>query len=152
MKYRNVDAGYQLPFKFHVQVSMSHRVEYAIVVEPTFTDKYYCDLSLMIPTPPLISNSFTTSNGKWKYNASLNVVQWSITNIKQQQKITLKGHCDILPNSKWLSRPPIIVQFEIKQFNLTGSFVKHLKVEEESYSSIKWVRYVTNAGEYLIRF
>ena len=51
------------------------------------------------------------------------------------------------------ARPPIDVDFQVLMFTSSGLIVRFLKVFEKSnYSSVKWVRYMTRAGSYEVRF
>ena len=50
---------------------------------------------------------------------------------------------------KQWSRPPIQLEFQVPQFTASGLHVRFLKVFEKSnYQTIKWVRYITKAGQY----
>ena len=56
-------------------------------------------------------------------------------------------------NEKAWSRPPITVEFQVPMFTASGLHVMFLRVHERSgYNTIKWVRYITRAGQYQIRF
>lgn len=48
------------------------------------------------------------------------------------------------------SRPPISLNFQIPMFTASGIHVRFLKVNEPKipYETIKWVRYITQAGTY----
>lgn len=47
---------------------------------------------------------------------------------------------------------PIIVEYDIPYFTVSGIQVRYLKIIEKSgYTGIPWVRYMTSNGEYHIR-
>lgn len=51
------------------------------------------------------------------------------------------------------SKPPITLDFQVIMFTSSGLMVRFLKIFEKSnYQSVKWVRYMTKAGSYQIRF
>lgn len=51
------------------------------------------------------------------------------------------------------SRPPIMVTFNLEMFSCSGLVVQYLKVEEPmDYSTVKWVKYLSKAGTYEIRY
>ena len=57
-----------------------------------------------------------------------------------------------LQKKAW-SRPPISMEFQVPMFTSSGLHVRFLKVLEQKqhYQAIKWVRYLTQAGNYQIR-
>lgn len=58
-----------------------------------------------------------------------------------------------MTNQKPWSRPPLNLSFSLLMFTSSGLLVRYLKVfEKNNYSSVKWVRYMTRAGSYEIRF
>jgi AP-2 complex subunit mu-1 len=54
-----------------------------------------------------------------------------------------------LDKKAW-ARPPIAMQFTVPMFTASGLHVRFLKVVEPKlhYNTIKWVRYITQAGSY----
>ncbi|KAG4302721.1 hypothetical protein PCK1_001076 [Pneumocystis canis] len=55
-------------------------------------------------------------------------------------------------NKHW-SKPPISLSFCIPMFTSSGLQVKYLKIfEKKKYKSIKWVKYLSKAGNYEIKF
>lgn len=58
-----------------------------------------------------------------------------------------------MTTQKTWSRPPVSLNFSLLMFTSSGLLVRYLKVFEKSnYSSVKWVRYMTRAGSYEIRY
>jgi len=58
-----------------------------------------------------------------------------------------------MTNQRAWSRPPLSLSFSLLLFTSSGLLVRYLKVfEKGNYSSVKWVRYMTQAGSYEIRF
>ena len=66
----------------------------------------------------------------------------------------MKATVDLLPavREKVWVKPPISVDFQIPMYSSSGVQVRFLKVyEKSSYETMKWVRYLSKAGEYQIR-
>jgi AP-2 complex subunit mu-1 len=60
--------------------------------------------------------------------------------------------CSAAMQEKAWARPPITMEFQVPMFTASGLHVRFLKVFEHSnYQTIKWVRYITRAGQYQIR-
>jgi len=57
-----------------------------------------------------------------------------------------------IEKKQW-SRPPISMTFQVPMFTASGLQVRFLKVLEQKqlYETIKWVRYLTQAGNYHFR-
>lgn len=54
-------------------------------------------------------------------------------------------------NDGWV-RPPITMQFKVPMFMSSGLHVRFLRVVEAAkYTTVKWVRYITQHGQYQIR-
>ena len=50
------------------------------------------------------------------------------------------------------ARPPISLDFKVPMFSASGVNVRFLKVYEKSnYKTVRWVRYLSKAGEYEVR-
>lgn len=158
MDYRATE-NINLPFKVSTIVSDNSRarIEYRISVKATFSSKLYAqNVLIKIPTPPnTASTKFTVSEGKAKYNGAGNCAVWKIMRIQGGAEVTLMGEAELVATSsqKTWSRPPINLEFEVLMFTSSGFFVRFFKVFEKSnYQSIKWIRYMTKAGSYQIRF
>ena len=58
-------------------------------------------------------------------------------------------HAHAATVSRARRRPPIVMDFQVPMFAASGLHVRFLKVFEKSnYQTIKWVRYITKAGQY----
>ena len=52
-------------------------------------------------------------------------------------------------DNKAHQRAPISMDFQVPMFTASGIQVRFLKVQEKSgYKPVKWIRYVTKAGQY----
>lgn len=158
MSYR-CSENVNLPFKVQVIVNEIGRtkVEYSIAIRANYGAKLFAtNVSVRIPTPLNTANTtHRCSQGKAKYVPAENVIEWKIARFTGQSEFVLSAEAELsaMTNYKAWSRPPLSMQFSLLMFTSSGLLVRYLKVFEKSnYSSVKWVRYMTRAGSYEIRF
>ncbi|KAI8056736.1 Mu homology domain-containing protein [Syncephalis plumigaleata] len=158
MKYRTRE-NINLPFKVRPMVNETNkrRIEYKVLVRATFSNKLFAsDVVIRVPTPHnAINVSVNVSGGKAKYMPEENAIVWKIHRFQGQSEFTLSGDTELstLTVQKVWSRPPISLDFQVLMFTSSGLLVRFLKVFERSnYRSVKWVRYMTKAGSYQVRF
>lgn len=158
MKYRTTE-NINLPFRVVAVVNeiSKHRVEFKISVRGQFSHNIYAqNVVISIPVPTNTSSTkIHTTGGKAKYVGSENCMQWKISKFQGQQELlfTADAELTMTTNIKTWSRPPITLDFQVLMFTASGLMVRYLKIFEKSnYQSVKWVRYMTKAGSYQIRF
>ncbi|KAG9531623.1 clathrin adaptor, mu subunit, partial [Aureobasidium melanogenum] len=158
MRYRATE-NINLPFKVHAIVNEigKTKVEYSIAIKANYGTKLFAtNVVIRIPTP-LNTASITerTSQGKAKYEPEHNNIVWKIARFTGGSEYVLSAEAQLtsMTNQKAWSRPPLSLNFSLLMFTSSGLLVRYLKVFEKSqYSSVKWVRYMTRAGSYEIRF
>ncbi|KAI4739306.1 clathrin adaptor, mu subunit [Aureobasidium sp. EXF-12298] len=158
MRYRATE-NINLPFKVQAIVNEigKTRVEYSIAIKANYGSKLFAtNVVIRIPTP-LNTASITerTSQGKAKYEPEHNNIVWKIARFTGGSEYVLSAEAQLtsMTNQKAWSRPPLSLNFSLLMFTSSGLLVRYLKVFEKSqYSSVKWVRYMTRAGSYEIRF
>ena len=158
MRYRAVE-NVNLPFKVHaiVREEGKTRVEYSIAVKANYGNKLFAtNVVIRVPTP-LNTASITerTTQGKAKYEPENNCIVWKIARFVggSEYVMSAEAHLTSMTNWKAWSRPPLSVGFSLLMFTSSGLLVRYLKVfEKGNYSSVKWVRYMTRAGSYEVRF
>ena len=133
------------------------KVEYSIAIKANYGSKLFAtNVVVKIPTPLNTADiSSRTSQGKAKYEPSENAIIWKIARFTGQSEFVLSAEASLttMTNAKAWSRPPLSMQFSLLMFTSSGLLVRYLKVFEKSnYSSVKWVRYMTRAGSYEVRF
>jgi len=158
MRYRTTD-NINLPFRINpiVKETTNNKVEYRIVVRSQFSNKVFAqNVIIRIPTPLNTSNTkIHVNQGRGKYVGSENHMVWKINRFQGQQEYSFNAIVELTPttNKRAWSRPPISMDFQVLMFTASGLLVRFLKVFEKSnYQSVKWVRYMTKAGSYQIRF
>lgn len=158
MRYRATE-NINLPFKVQPIVNEvgKTKVEYSIAIRANYGSKLFAtNVVVRIPTP-LNTAKITerTSQGKAKYEPEQNNIVWRIPRFGGQQEFVLSAEATLtsMTTHKAWSRPPLSLDFSLLMFTSSGLLVRYLKVfEKNNYSSVKWVRYMTRAGSYEIRF
>jgi AP-2 complex subunit mu-1 len=158
MRYRATE-NINLPFKVHAIVNEVNKtkVEYSIAIRANYGSKLFAtNVVVRIPTP-LNTARITerVSQGKAKYEPEANNIVWKIARFSGQSEYVLNAEAELtsMTNVKAWSRPPLSLGFSLLMFTSSGLLVRYLKVfEKGNYSSVKWVRYMTKAGSYNIRF
>ncbi|KAL1919077.1 uncharacterized protein VTP21DRAFT_2458 [Calcarisporiella thermophila] len=158
MRYRTTE-NINLPFRVDPVVTEigKTRVEYKIRVKANFPSKLHAsNVVIKIPTPLNAAKvDAKVTMGKAKYTPAENAIIWKISRFAGQSECTLSGEAELttMTNKKAWSRPPLSMEFQVLMFTSSGLLIRYLKIFEKSgYRSVKWVRYVTMNGSYLIRF
>jgi AP-2 complex subunit mu-1 len=157
MRYRATE-NINLPFKVHAIVNEVNktRVEYSIAIKANFGQKLFAtNVVVRIPTPLNTARiNERVTQGKAKYEPEQNNIVWKIARFGGGAECILNAEADLttMTNYKAWSRPPVSMNFSLLMFTSSGLLVRYLKVfEKNNYSSVKWVRYMTRAGNYEIR-
>jgi len=159
MKYRTTE-NISLPFRIipNIQESAT-RVEYKVNVKSDFIGKLFGnDIVITIPTPKNTANcKISTASGRAKYEPSHDAIVWRIKKFPGETEYQLSATADLISTNnldkKAWARPPISMQFSVPMFTSSGLHVRFLKVVEAKlhYQTVKWVRYVTQGGQYQYR-
>ncbi|KAJ5238956.1 Clathrin adaptor mu subunit C-terminal [Penicillium chermesinum] len=158
MRYRATE-NVNLPFKVHpiVREIGTTKVEYSVAIKANYSTKLFAtNVVIRIPTPlNTAKTTERTSQGRAKYEPEQNNIVWKIPRFSGQSEYVLNAEATLttMTHQKAWSRPPLSLSFSLLMFTSSGLLVRYLKVFEKSnYSSVKWVRYMTRAGSYEIRF
>ncbi|KAL4884121.1 Mu homology domain-containing protein [Aspergillus karnatakaensis] len=158
MRYRATE-NVNLPFKVHpiVREIGTTKVEYSVAIKANYSSKLFAtNVVIRIPTPlNTAKTTERTSQGRAKYEPEHNNIVWKIARFSGGSEFVLTAEATLtsMTNQKAWSRPPLSLSFSLLMFTSSGLLVRYLKVFEKSnYSSVKWVRYMTRAGSYEIRY
>lgn len=154
MSYRITD-NVNLPFRVLPVVKElgRTRLEINIKVKSMFTFKLFAtNVVIKIPCPKntAIAN-VSAASGKCKYDPEHGGIIWKLRRFPGDTEYFMSGEVEIMSSvsEKPWSRPPITMDFQVPMFASSGLHVRFLKVFEKSnYQTIKWVRYITKAGQY----
>jgi AP-2 complex subunit mu-1 len=157
MRYRATE-NINLPFKVQAIVNEVNktRVDYSIAIRANFGQKLFAtNVVIRIPTPLNTARiNERVTQGKAKYEPEQNNIVWKIARFTGGSEYVLNADATLtsMTNQKAWSRPPLCLSFSLLMFTSSGLLVRYLKVfEKNNYSSVKWVRYMTRAGNYEIR-
>ena len=158
MRYRATE-NVNLPFKVHpiVREVGTTKVEYSVAIKANYSSKLFAtNVVIRIPTPlNTAKTTERTSQGRAKYEPEHNNIVWKIARFSGGSEYVLTAEATLtsMTHQKAWSRPPLSLSFSLLMFTSSGLLVRYLKVFEKSnYSSVKWVRYMTRAGSYEIRY
>jgi AP-2 complex subunit mu-1 len=113
------------------------------------------DVVIKIQIPKNATNITTNTNlGKAKHEVDKGAIFWRIKKIFGDKECKLR--CEIpliaVKDPKPWARAPISMEYNIPMFTSSGLRVRFLKITEKSgYKPMKWIRYVTKAGEFQYR-
>ena len=92
--------------------------------------------------------------GRAKYEPEQQAIVWRVKRFPGKAECHINAEVDLMPTVRpkpWI-RPPIGVEFQVPMFTASGVHVRFLRVYDKSgYSTQRWVRYITKAGNYQIR-
>ena len=154
MSYR-ITENVNLPFRVLPVVKElgRTRLEVNVKVKAMFTFKLFAtNVVIKIPLPANTAQAnVSAASGKCKYDASQGGIIWKLRRFPGDTEYFMSGEVELMStmNDKAWSRPPIVMDFQVPMFAASGLHVRFLKVFEKSnYQTIKWVRYITKAGQY----
>jgi len=158
MKYR-ASEKISLPFRVHhnIQETADH-ITVHLTVKSTFSHETFANnfkVKVPVPTNTAVCK-VRVGMGKAKYLPESNCILWKVWRFPGQAESTLAADIALIHVTSsrpqvW-DRPPISFDFEVPMFTSSGLIIKYMKVVEKShYQAVKWVRYVTRAGNYQYR-
>ena len=158
MKYR-VSDNINLPFKVSPVVKElgRTRLEINIKVKAQYSSVTGLNVLVRIPLPPNTAKVTTsTMAGKAKYEPETSELVWRMRKFPGDTEYALSGEVEmsarIDDSKKAWSRPPISMEYQVPMLAASGLHVRFLKIHEKSnYTTIKWVRYISKHGTYLVR-
>jgi len=113
---------------------------------------FHEDVVVEMQMPKPVQNcNLVASHGKYSFDPSTKLLQWTVGKIELGRPPTLKGTVSITPGAGDLECPPISARFRINQLAISGLKVNRLDMYGESYKPFKGVKYVTKAGRFQVR-
>lgn len=164
MTYR-VNENVIIPFKLFCNIietplpdnrAVPQSIDMDLNVKALFDKLYFAqDVVIKIQIPKNATNVKTnTSLGKAKFEPDKGAIVWRIKKIFGDKDCKLKAEIPLLlvkDPQPWV-KAPISMEFNIPMFTSTGLRVRYLKITDKSgYTPLKWIRYVTKAGDFQFR-
>ena len=134
------------------------RIQYTVTTSVNLMRRKWsgCIIEILIPVPSDADTpKFKCSIGRLKYLPEIDRFSWKIkhcpsTNV--EFSCTAQFGLPTIRTEESDKLPPLVVNFEIPYFTISGAQIKYLKVVEKSgYQTTPWVRYMTKNGDYQIR-
>ncbi|EER03432.1 AP-2 complex subunit mu, putative [Perkinsus marinus ATCC 50983] len=158
MSYR-ITENISCPFKITPVVIERGRnkIEVNLKLKAVFDKSIFAtNVVVKIPVPKnaATANIRQCTMGKTKYEATEDALMWRIKKFPGMVEATLLAEVDLVSTveEKPWSKPPISLDFVVPMFTASGLRVRFLRVQEKSnYKPVKWIRYITKAGQYEYR-
>jgi AP-2 complex subunit mu-1 len=164
MTYR-VTENVIIPFKIYCNIietptvdnpSVPQAIDLDLTVKALFDRLLFAqDVIIKVQIPKNATNVKTHANlGKAKHETDKGAIIWRIKKIFGDKDSKLKCEIPLLPvkDPKSWARAPVSMEFNIPMFTSSGLRVRFLKITEKSgYKPLKWIRYVTKAGDFQFR-
>lgn len=126
---------------------------YMLKLETGFPNHLSAKLITVLVPVPLDADtpSFRPSHGVCKYMPADSVFEWRLKAVEGKTSCSLQSHFG-LPTLRVMSeevmayiKKPIVVQYEIPYYSLSGIQVRYLKIHDKSgYEANPWVRYLSS--------
>jgi AP-2 complex subunit mu-1 len=154
-----------IPFKIFANIietpdpdfpSVPKLIDIDITVKALFDRLLFAqEVVIKIPIPKNSTNIKLHSNlGKAKHETDKSAIVWRIKKIMGDKESKLKCEIPIIPinNPQPWVRAPVSMEFNIPMFTSSGLRVRFLKIQDKSgYKPMKWIRYITKAGDFQFR-
>ena len=113
------------------------------------------NVQIRVPVPPDVDTpKAQCTAGRMRYSPNDNALVWTIKQFPGRKQFSLRAHFGLpsVESEEEESKRPIVVNFEIPFFTVSGLRVQYLKAYEKSgYQAVTWVRYLTTDGTYEFR-
>ena len=113
------------------------------------------NVQIRVPVPPDVDTpKAQCTAGRMRYSPNDNALVWTIKQFPGRKQFSLRAHFGLpsVESEEEESKRPIVVNFEIPFFTVSGLRVQYLKVfEKTGYQAVTWVRYLTTDGTYEFR-
>jgi len=160
MKYRTTQ-NIEIPFSITpiVKEHSKTRLEIKVALKSNFKrDMFGTNVKVIIPCPKNTAVvKLMLQAGRAKYTPEIDAIVWKIRRFPGDMKFILGAEVELSSSvsgqKRAWSRPPISMEFQVPMFTSSGLHVRFLKVLEakQQYQAVKWVRYLTQAGNYQFR-
>lgn len=146
------------PFRLMANITEESKTKFLVNLKVTGDfpdDKHATNVIIRIPVPPnTASANISVFKGRAKYEPVEHAIVWRISSFPGLSETILTADVQLLQASRekaWV-RPPISMDFQIPMHFASGVQVRFLKVYEKSgYTTERWVKYHTKAGEYQVK-
>ena len=159
----NVASGFEQPFRVTSQYTPKgrSRADISITIKGNFVHTLSAyQVIVWVPLPKNTAKVEMSASGgktKGKYvELQHHRTRWKISEFEGGRQYKFHATISLLPTTTEAARPwekpPLRLQFQIPMYTSTGLRIRFLKIAERSgYQATKWVRYLSQAGNYELR-
>ena len=159
----NVASGFEQPFRVTSQYTPKgrSRADITVTIKGNFVHTLTAyQVIVWVPLPKNTAKVEMSASGgktKAKYVELQNHrTRWKISEFEGGRQYKFHASIALLPTTAESTRPwekpPLRLQFQIPMYTSTGLRIRFLKITERSgYQATKWVRYLSQAGNYELR-
>eukprot|EP00906_Rhabdomonas_costata_P032120 RCo045272 len=136
------------------------RLEIDFKVKAEFSSRLFgTSVVINVPCPKQTAScKINVTTGRARYEAEHHAIVWRVRRFPGGSEFRFGAEVELISSTSggaathW-SRPPISFQFQVPMLAASGLHVRFLKVHEPklSYQAVKWVRYISKAGQYECR-
>jgi AP-2 complex subunit mu-1 len=128
-------------------------------IKADFSPKYFAqDVVIKVPCPAGTAEcAIHIGQGKAKYDPAQQGIVWRLKRLSGDAEFAFNAEIQqiqsTLPTERIWARPPISVHFQIAMLSASGLQAEKLTVTEPrlGYQPTKWIRYLTEGGQYQCR-
>eukprot|EP01062_Namystynia_karyoxenos_P058689 TRINITY_DN50193_c0_g1_i1.p2 TRINITY_DN50193_c0_g1~~TRINITY_DN50193_c0_g1_i1.p2 ORF type:complete len:453 (+),score=159.41 TRINITY_DN50193_c0_g1_i1:94-1452(+) len=142
----------------YVKTFSKTRMEISFRVKAEFSSRLFgTKVVVKVPCPKNTANvKVTVGAGKAKYEPEHGAIIWNVRRFPGGSEVNCNAEVQLISSTsegKQWSKPPISMDFQVPMLAASGLHVRFLKVHESklNYQAVKWVRYITKAGQYECR-
>lgn len=163
MNYR-VNGEFTPPFKVYGIINEAdYKLSVNLKLQANFSDKYFGNaIVLKFNVPKNTQNVYmdlpkqNKINQKVDYKQNEHLCIWNIQKIQGGAEATMECKITLQTNTPRQSRKevgPVILIFDITNFNISKMQIKELQVTANNYNyrALRWVRMITQSNSYVIR-
>lgn len=163
MKYRVSERVVRPPFQVIPLIVEHSKTRFAVQVNvsSTFNQQFTANqIVIKVPVPSNSAKAISEASiGSAKYEPTQHAVVWRIRNFPGQMEHKLSASVQLLAtvvqsSSTMWDKPPISMEFLVPMATSSGMEVLFMNINEIKlrYQAERYVRYMTKAGNYLIRY
>ena len=158
MTYR-ISENINLPFMIlgSYQPTSPHKFEFDFKLKAVFDNKFSATTVIIkIPVPKnTINANCNVQKGRSKHEPDQQAIMWRIKKFQGGSETMIRGIVELSQDGQQATtwpKPPISINFSLPMCTASGLVVRTFRVfEKGGYHTTKWIRYLTQSGDYLCK-
>lgn len=156
LEYHVEGGQVQMPLQVRPHLKFSSKgglVDIGVSRKHVFTDKILEDVTVRFTLPKAVTAVNLTPNfGKYTWDPQTNVVRWDIGKMPSGKFCDLKGNITLQAGASVPTvAPELLIGFKAIGVTFSGLQVSRLEVQNEKYKPFKGVKYIAQAGNFIVR-